>query len=135
MAQEWAKWFYKSPRWLHNRKAYLEAPVDLNGNVVYTDDDGFYTVDEYGYRTYIKGENVVPPRICEMCFAKGKLEPAKVVHHIEHINENNVSTPSVTLAFSNFMRLCQNCHAEIHSRHQKSRVTFDENGNCVWEED
>jgi hypothetical protein len=33
------------------------------------------------------------------------------------------------------MRLCQDCHAAVHAGTEESRVTFDEYGNVVWEEE
>jgi 5-methylcytosine-specific restriction endonuclease McrA len=45
-----------------------------------------------------------------------------------------VDDPHITLNFDNFQRLCQDCHAAVHSSTPESRVTFDENGNIVWKE-
>lgn len=134
MAQDWALSFYHSPAWLRNRKTYLNAVIDTDGHVVKPDDDGsFYWVGEYGYKIRANGE-LIPPRMCERCFSRGKLVPAKVVHHKIWLTPENIDDPHVTLSFENFQRLCQDCHAAVHSGEQESRVTFDENGNVVWKE-
>ena len=135
MAQEWAKSFYKSPAWKHNRRAYLDCLVDTDGHVVSIAEDGsFYWTDEYGDRVIVKGGSVVPAQMCERCFKMGKLVPAKVVHHIEWLNPQNINDPHIALSYANFMRLCQDCHAAVHTHEEESRVTFDEYGHVVWKE-
>jgi len=106
MAQDWAVAFYHSPAWLHNRKAYMGMSVDT----------------PFG---------VVPPGMCERCYELGEMKPAKVVHHKTHLNPNNITDPNVTLSFDNFQRLCQDCHAVVHSGSEHTRARFDENGNVV----
>lgn len=59
------------------------------------------------------------------------MRPAKVVHHKIHLTPQNISDPSVTLAFDNFQRLCQDCHAAVHTGYEPPRYTFDENGDIV----
>lgn len=136
MARDFAKKFYASSQWLRNRKLYLDALVDTSGHIVTANDDGsFYFIDEYGYKIPVKEEDVVPARMCERCFSMGILKPAKVVHHIEWLDPRNIDDPKVTLGFSNFQRLCQDCHAAVHANEQVSRVSFDEYGNVVWKED
>lgn len=53
-------------------------------------------------------------RLCERCQAKGIITPARVVHHVKPISDSNINNPEITLAESNLMALCQDCHAEIH---------------------
>ncbi len=106
MARDFAVAFYHSPAWLHNRKAYMEMVVDT----------------PFG---------LVPPGMCERCFERGELVPAKVVHHKIHLSPDNISDPSVTLGFDNFQRLCQDCHAAVHKGCEAPRVAFDEFGNVV----
>lgn len=80
----------------------------------------------------------VPSGMCERCYHHGFLNPAKVVHHITHVSPENVDDPSVTLNLDNLMRLCQDCHAAVHSKNADigpRRYRFDENGNLVREED
>lgn len=106
VAQDWAIKFYKSAPWIKNRRNYLTRPLDTP-------------------------HGICPPGMCERCFERGKLVPAKVVHHKKHLTPQNVSDPKVALAYDNLQRLCQDCHAVVHSGRQESRVTFDENGNVM----
>lgn len=63
--------------------------------------------------------------LCEMCKARGKITPAKVVHHKIHLNAQNIDDVNLTLNFSNLMALCQDCHAEIHGTPKRYRVNAD----------
>lgn len=110
MAQDWAVDFYHSGPWKRNRAAYMRMQVDT----------------PYG---------TCPPYMCERCFEHGVLHQAKVVHHKVHLTPENISDPHITLSFGNFMRLCQDCHAAVHSDTPPSRVTFDERGNVIWKEE
>lgn len=76
---------------------------------------------------------ICPPGMCEKCFERGKLVPAEIVHHIVHITETNINDPSVTLSFGNLMRVCRDCHAELHysGSGYTPRVSFDENGRVI----
>lgn len=106
VAQGWATAFYHSPAWLKNRANYLKRPLDTP-------------------------LGTIPPGMCERCFEMGELVPAKVVHHKVHLTPANIDDPHVALNYDNFQRLCQDCHAFVHSDRTESRVTFDENGNIV----
>lgn len=106
MAQDWAVAFYHSPQWLHNRKAYMERVVDT----------------PFG---------LVPSLMCERCYEQGKLVPAKVVHHKIHLTPQNITDPNIALSFDNFQRLCQDCHAAVHSNQEIPRCTFDQFGNPI----
>ena len=106
MARDFAVAFYHSPAWLHNRKAYMEMVVDT----------------PFG---------LVPPGMCERCFERGELVPAKVVHHKVHLTPENIDDPHVTLAYDNMQRLCQDCHAEVHSDSAPLRVTFNDDGTIA----
>ena len=106
MARDFAKSFYHSQAWLHNRKAYMNMTLNT----------------PYG---------LVPPCMCERCFELGKLVPAKVVHHKEHITPFNINDPKITLSYDNFQRLCQDCHAIVHGKQVESRVAFDEHGRPI----
>ena len=110
MAQEWAISFYHSPAWKHNRKAYMERTVET----------------PFG---------LVPPMMCERCYANGKLKPAKVVHHVIHLNPQNINDPNITLSFDNFQRLCQDCHASVHTGYEPPRYAFDADGNLIEKKD
>lgn len=105
MSQDFAKKLYASPAWRKNRAAYLRKPIETPWGVC-------------------------PPGVCERCFENGEIVPAKVVHHRIHLTPQNINDPHVTLSYDNFQRLCQDCHAFVHSG-QTVRVRFDENGQIV----
>lgn len=130
MAQEFAKPFYNSPRWVRTRANYMRAVVDASGHVL-TQHDGRWSYVEDGIEVMVPDVSVVPPGMCERCFSVGRLEPAKVVHHKEHLTPDNVGDPSVAVSYDNLQRLCQDCHAEVHAGRQQARVTFDESGMPV----
>lgn len=134
MSQSWARHFYKSPMWDRTRKSYMQTLVDLSGHVVSFDNvdgSGTYCYTEDGRRLSVPGRNVVPPGMCERCFALGRMTPAKVVHHIHHLTPQNIDDPSYSVSFGNLQRLCQDCHAEAHSGKGASRVEFDEDGDPI----
>lgn len=74
---------------------------------------------------------IVPPHMCERCYEQGRMVPAKVVHHRIILSPSNINNPEVTLNFKNLQRVCQDCHAKVHSGWEEPRVSFDENGNVV----
>lgn len=109
MARPFARSFYKSAAWQRTQRAYMDMPVNTDAGIV-------------------------PPRMCERCFSLGRLTPAKVVHHKVHITPANVSDPSVTLNPDNLMRVCQDCHAILHSGGDGTGlpvVSFDVDGHPV----
>lgn len=106
MARDFAKGFYHSRSWRHTQRAYMAAPVSVDGTWV-------------------------PPYMCESCFERGQLVPAEIVHHRTWLNESNIGDPSVTLSFDNLMRVCRDCHARIHAGVPAPRVAFDEDGRVV----
>lgn len=110
MAKDWAVAFYHSPAWKHNRKAYMERTIDT----------------PFG---------LVPPFMCERCYQNGKLKPAKVVHHVIHLNPQNINDPNISLSFDNFQRLCQDCHAAVHTGYEPPRYSFDADGNVIEKRD
>ena len=63
--------------------------------------------------------------LCERCKDRGMIVPAKVVHHIVHLNADNLDDPTITLGFNNLMCLCQNCHAEIHGKPKRYVINAD----------
>lgn len=99
MAQEFAERFYKSHAWQACRASYLITPIESPCGIV-------------------------PPGVCERCFSYGELSIAKVVHHKTHLTPQNIDDPAVTLSFDNLERLCQLCHAFVHSDVTDPRVVF-----------
>lgn len=65
--------------------------------------------------------------LCERCYAKGIVRPARVVHHKEYISLDNITDPSVLLSFDNLEALCQDCHNAEHFKSMK-RYKVDEFG-------
>lgn len=112
LAKPFAKRFYKSKAWERARELAMSREVTLP--------DG----------------RICPPFMCERCFGLGKLTPAKIVHHKTHLSEENIGDPLVTLGLDNLMRVCKDCHDEIHYADiNKSaytpRVAFDEDGRVI----
>lgn len=139
MARDFAKSLYHSPAWRKNRSNYMTLLVDLSGHRLYSrtnanGNEEYYWTDDSGYDVVVHESCIVPPNMCERCFARGIYKPAKLVHHIEHVSPDNVDDPHVTLNYDNFQRLCQDCHAEVHRKTPETRVTFDDMGNVVWKD-
>lgn len=110
----------------------MSTTVDTSGHVLTMRDDGSYFYeDENGMENDVPSSSVVPPGVCERCVQMGRLEAAKVVHHRKHLTPDNIDDRKVTLSYSNLQRLCQDCHAAVHSANSGRRVRFDERGNIV----
>lgn len=112
MAKEFARKFYDSRAWRRVREIAMSRPVRLP--------DG----------------RICPPYMCERCFKAGKLTPAKIVHHIVHLSPGNISDPEVSLSLDNLMRVCKDCHDQIHygdinKSSYTPRVAFDEEGRVI----
>lgn len=68
--------------------------------------------------------------LCERCLKKGLIVPGKIVHHKEHLTEENYKNPEVSLNFENLELLCQECHNKEHFEiSYKSRYSFNEDGS------
>lgn len=68
--------------------------------------------------------------ICELC---GKRQ-GKIVHHIIHLNNENISDVSISLNQDNLMFLCKDCHELVHKSNcsQAGRLLeFDDDGNVI----
>ena len=128
MAHDFAKSFYHSSAWLKNRRNYLTSPVNTSGEVCVMRDDGWHRRSD---DAWVPSSSVVPPGMCERCFVKGELNAADIVHHIRHLTPQNIDDASVTLGFSNFMRVCRDCHAYLHGSREEPRVTFNDDGTIV----
>lgn len=71
--------------------------------------------------------------LCQDCLDKGRLTPGKEVHHLIHLEPNNMNDTGITLGENNLRLLCKECH---HRRHNNNNSTddnlmFDEFGNLV----
>lgn len=107
MAQDFARRFYHSKAWESTQRAYMMAPVE------------------------VPGHGTCPPYMCERCFAKGRLVPAVIVHHKIWLTPSNIDDPDVTLNPDNLMRVCRQCHADIHYPGVGQRVRFGPNGEVL----
>ncbi len=68
--------------------------------------------------------------LCEDCLAKGLYTPGEIVHHIIHLNPENINDPSVTLNFDNLRLVCRKCHGEVHSKKDR-RYVIDDDGKVI----
>ena len=60
-----------------------------------------------------------------------------IVHHIEYLNESNLSNQNITLGINNLEGLCIDCHNKEHDSQQgvlRKNYMFDEEGNLVQRE-
>ena len=64
--------------------------------------------------------------LCQLCLAKGLIEPAVHVHHKIHLTPDNLNDPMIALDSSNLMALCEACHAE---QHRTKRWRCEPNGH------
>lgn len=52
--------------------------------------------------------------LCEVCLQNKRITPAKIVHHIVHLNSETVQDEALAYGFDNLQAVCLNCHNEIH---------------------
>lgn len=69
--------------------------------------------------------------LCERCLKEGRYTPGVIVHHKVHLNPANINNPEITLAWSNLMLLCTDCHAKIHAGKTERRYQVDELGRVT----
>ena len=72
--------------------------------------------------------------LCEDCLAKHPPEytPAEIVHHIIHLDDDNLSDATVSLNFKNLRAVCRACHKDEHKElkmSRRQRWRRDANGN------
>lgn len=72
--------------------------------------------------------------ICQMCGRPFSSDDI-IIHHITHINQDNVDDPNVTFNSDNLCCVCRSCHAKIHRddyRKKRGRnILFDADGNII----
>jgi len=72
--------------------------------------------------------------LCETCLRKGRITPGYIVHHKIPLTPSNISSPYITLDWSNLEYNCLLCHNEIHmgsSRVTEEGLMFDIDGNLI----
>ena len=65
--------------------------------------------------------------LCERCYAKGIYKEGVIVHHKEHITEENYQDDLVMYNLDNLEFLCEECHLEEHQNAKE--YYFDKEGN------
>lgn len=65
--------------------------------------------------------------LCERCYAKGIYKEGVIVHHKEHVTEENYQDDLVMYNLDNLEFVCANCHLELHQNAQE--FYFDKEGN------
>ena len=82
---------------------------------------------------YIMHRISIDGGLCERCHSV----PGYIVHHKEHLAEDNMNNPCITIDQSNLMYVCKQCHDIIHEAEYRGRepkakrYEFDENGNII----
>ena len=82
---------------------------------------------------YIMQRISIDGGLCERCHSV----PGYIVHHKEHLAEDNMNDPCITIDQSNLMYVCKQCHDIIHEAEyrgrepKEKRYEFDENGNII----
>ena len=69
--------------------------------------------------------------LCERCKEEGKIVPADIVHHKEHLSLQNFKDPSVAYNFDNLEALCQDCHNAEHFQTSVERRWKISNSGCI----
>lgn len=69
--------------------------------------------------------------LCEVCLSQGRYTPGVIVHHVEHINPDNVTDPRVLLDWNNLQLVCRDCHAQAHAKGKARRYKLDELGRVI----
>lgn len=69
--------------------------------------------------------------VCQKC--KGEFGAGEIVHHIIHLNSNNINDPNITLNEENLILVCRECHARIHEGLPalEENLGFDYDGNLI----
>lgn len=64
----------------------------------------------------LRAETLRTKPYCERCETKGRLTPAKVVHHVKPIESGHSNEEYIRLAYDpeNLQALCHKCHSFIH---------------------
>ena len=72
--------------------------------------------------------------LCERCLKENKIVKGYIVHHREHLTEDTINDPKVSLSWSNLEYLCHDCHNKEHFQKEKiieDDVKFDQQGNLI----
>jgi len=56
--------------------------------------------------------------LCQRCLHNGRLSPAVIVHHIEHLSEH----PDKALFEENLESVCTSCHNKLHPEKGQTEI-------------
>lgn len=89
----------------------MVVPLFVGGNMR-SIDENFYKTKSWlsckqAYMNHVNG-------LCEICFSKNRIVPAKIVHHKIHMNSETVKDDSLAYGFDNLQAVCLACHNDIH---------------------
>lgn len=73
------------------------------------------------WRDCQKAYMVKANHLCERCLARGRYEPAVVVHHRVHLTEENYGNAELMYGFDNLEALCLAHHNEEHFGKKRGR--------------
>ena len=59
--------------------------------------------------------------LCERCYARGYITPAKEVHHIKPLTVRSIKDPAQRSDYKNLMALCERCHDEVHAEMKRKK--------------
>lgn len=60
--------------------------------------------------------------LCEECLKRGIYKAGEIVHHRQALTPDNISNPSVALAWDNLELVCRDCHAKEHGGTKRYKV-------------
>lgn len=69
--------------------------------------------------------------LCEDCLAKGELVPGQIVHHLVELTPENITDPTVSMAWSNLRLVCRDHHGQYHPKGRPRRYCVDKSGRIV----
>lgn len=82
---------------------------------------------------YIQSRILIDGGLCERCREK----TGHIVHHKQHITQQNINNPDITLSHNNLEYLCKDCH-DLEPAHWKDKLNkpktlclFDDKGNAI----
>ena len=93
-------------------------------------DESFYKTKTWQrvQRQYMQHVNF----LCERCYKRGLIEPAKFVHHKEHLTKALLSQPEKLYGFDNLEALCFECHNAEHFGRKNKRYEIDKQGKLIF---
>lgn len=107
------------PIWLTNVKQ-LVFEINRCGDLIWQEDfKNHFTIPKHG--------NIRQKHIQHQSFIFAKNVDIKV----KHLSPQNINNPEITLAWSNLMYLCLECHNRIHGKKDERKMLFDDDGNLI----